>query len=75
MKNIMIIKDMIVKRAIEYCYINGIGITGYENILNNVIHEIDIQYLIAEDYFKNNKELMKSEMIEYERKDKTEKSN
>lgn len=69
------VKQIILKRLIDYCYINNIGITGYKNVLQNIVHERDIQYILAEKYFDENQDMIIREMIEYERKRKTETSN
>lgn len=53
---------------IIYCYINDIGISGYTSVLQNIVHETDIQYLIAEKYYEKNKDEIIREMINYERK-------
>lgn len=71
----MDIKNIILNRLINYCYINDIGITGYSLVLQNIIHETNIQYLIAEKYLEENKDEIIREMIKYERKGKTETSN
>lgn len=69
------IKKIIIKRLSNYCYINDIKFTGYENVLNNVIHENDIQYIIAENFFNENKKEIIEEMIKNERERKTDKGN
>lgn len=69
------VKQIILKRLIDYCYINDIGITGYKNVLQNIVHERDIQYILAEKYFDENQDTIIREMIEYERKRKTETSD
>ena len=69
------VKQIILKRLIDYCYINNIGITGYKNVLQNIVHERDIQYILAEKYFDENQDMIIREMIEYERKRKTETSD
>lgn len=69
------VKQIILKRLIDYCYINNIGITGYKNVLQNIVHEVDIQYILAEKYFEENKDEIIREMIEYERKRKIETSD
>lgn len=69
------VKQIILKRLIDYCYINNIGITGYKNVLQNIVHEKDIQYILAEKYFDENQDTIIREMIEYERKRKTETSD
>ena len=69
------IKNIILNRLINYCYVNDIGITGYSLVLQNIVHETNIQYLIAEKYLEENKDEIIREMIEYERKGKTETSN
>ncbi len=69
------VKQIILKRLIDYCYINNIGITGYKNVLQNIVHERDIQYILAEKYFDENQDTIIREMIEYERKRKTETSD
>lgn len=69
------VKQIILKRLIDYCYINNIGITGYKNVLQNIVHEVDIQYILAEKYFNENQDTIIREMIEYERKRKIETSD
>ena len=69
------VKQIILKRLIDYCYINNIGITGYKNVLQNIVHEVDIQYILAEKYFDENQDTIIREMIEYERKRKIETSD
>lgn len=69
------VKQIILKRLIDYCYINNIGITGYKNVLQNIVHEVDIQYILAEKYFDENQDTIIREMIEYERKGKIETSD
>lgn len=69
------VKQIILKRLIDYCYINDIGITGYKNVLQNIVHEVDIQYILAEKYFNENQDTIIREMIEYERKRKIETSD
>ena len=69
------VKQIILKRLIDYCYINNIGITGYKNVLQNIVHEVDIKYILAEKYFEENKDEIIREMIEYERKRKIETSD
>ena len=53
---------------IIYCYINDIGISGYASVLQNIVHETDIQYLIAEKYYEEIKDEIMREMINDERK-------
>ena len=60
---------------IIYCYINDIGISGYASVLQNIVHETDIQYLIAEKFYEENKDEIIMEMINDERKAETETSN
>lgn len=60
---------------IIYCYINDIGISGYASVLQNIVHETDIQYLIAEKFYEENKDELIREMINDERKAETETSN
>lgn len=71
----MDIKKIILNRLINYCYINDIGIGGYALVLQNIVHESDIQYIIAEKYYEEIKDEIIKEMIEYERESKTEKCN
>lgn len=60
---------------IIYCYINNIGISGYASVLQNIVHETDIQYLIAEKFYEENKDELIREMINDERKNKIEECN
>ena len=53
---------------IIYCYINDIGISGYASVLQNIVHETDIQYLIAEKYYEEIKDEIMREMTNDERK-------
>lgn len=69
------VKQIILKRLIDYCYINDIGITGWKNVLQNIVHENDIQYILAEKFFEENQDEIIKEMLEYERKRKTETSD
>lgn len=69
------VKQIILKRLIDYCYINDIGIGGYALVLQNIVHESDIQYIIAEKYYEEIRDEIIKEMIEYERKSKTEECN
>lgn len=71
----MDIKKIILNRLINYCYINDIGIGGYALVLQNIIHENDIQYIIAEKYYEEIKDEIIKEMISYERESETEKCN
>lgn len=60
---------------IIYCYINNISISGYASVLQNIVHETDIQYLIAEKFYEENKDELIREMINDERKNKIEECN
>ena len=71
----MDIKKIILNRLINYCYINDIGIGGYALVLQNIIHENDIQYIIAEKYYEEIKDEIIKEMISYERETETEECN
>lgn len=71
----MDIKKIILNRLINYCYINDIGIGGYALVLQNIVHESDIQYIIAEKYYEEIRDEIIKEMIEYERESKTEECN
>lgn len=44
-------------------------------MLQNIVHETDIQYLIAEKYYEEIKDELIREMIDYERKNKIEECN
>lgn len=71
----MDIKKLILTRLINYCYINDVGMTGYASVLQNIVHENDIQYIIAEKYYEEIRDEIIKEMINYERESETEECN
>lgn len=71
----MDIKKIILNRLINYCYINDIGIGGYALVLQNIVHENDIQYIIVEKYYEEIRDEIIKEMIKYERESKIEECN
>lgn len=66
--------NIICSRLKNICYINNYNSTAYENVLYNIIHETDIEYLIAEHFFNENKNKI-LEMVENEKQGKINESN
>lgn len=64
---ILMIRKMIIERMINVIHENDLGQKTFESVLHNVIHEIDIKYLIVEDYFINNKKDILEEVNKIER--------
>ncbi len=57
----------------EVIYTNDLSSRAFEPVLNNIVHETDMEYLIAEEYFMKNKDGIISDVILYERERKTDK--
>lgn len=57
----------------EVIYTNDLSSRAFESVLNNIVHETDMEYLIAEEYFMKNKDGIISDVILYERERKIDK--